>query len=137
MSSKIGSYQAISLAIAASLAGALAARAAEPLTEVMVEAPRVVHSSERTGALQAPVDVASIRYRVSYADLNLATASGARALEQRINDAASRACAELERATSPHSTVVPGDPPCVKTATDGAMKQANAAIAAAEQAARK
>ena len=137
MSTKMGSYHKISLAVAAAaVAVAYGASAAEPLTEVIVEAPKVVHSAQRSPT-GAPIDIASVRYRVSYADLNLATHSGAVTLEQRITDAAKQACKQLESATGPGAFPVSGDPPCIKTATDGAMKQAHEAIAAAEAKAKK
>ncbi|MBS0395261.1 MAG: UrcA family protein [Proteobacteria bacterium] len=116
---------------AAALALALAATAAEPVTEVYVEAPKVVHSGAREPATGAPVDIVSIKYRVSYGDLNLATPAGAKALEDRIHDAAKRACRQLEAETPPGTVNATTNPPCVKTAVDNAMKQARAAIAAA------
>ncbi len=116
---------------AAALALALAATAAEPVTEVYVEAPKVVHSAARAPATGAPIDIVSIKYRVSYGDLDLATPAGARALEDRIHDAAKRACRQLESEAPPGTVNATTSPPCVRTAVDNAMKQARAAIAAA------
>jgi UrcA family protein len=120
------------LAVAIAAAAGLA-RAAEPITEVYVEAPKLTRSTSKEQPLGAPVDLASIKYRVSYADLDLATPIGARTLEDRINDAARRACHQLEASLPPNSIAAQGDPPCVKTAVDGAMKQAKEAIAAASK----
>jgi UrcA family protein len=125
----------VTLALAAAgTAIAFGARAAEPVTEVIVEAPKVVHTSQKLPPLGAGIDIASVRYRVSYADLDISTPAGAKALEGRINDAAKKACAQLEAAAPAGSAPIASDPPCVKTAVDGAMKQANAAIAAATKA---
>ena len=138
MSAQIGRFHKTSLAVATAAATiAYAAAAAEPMSEVIVETPKVVHTTDRAGSVGAGIDVASIRYRVSYADLNLATHSGATTLEERINEAAKRACKQLETAAGPAAMPVAGDPPCVKTAADGAMTQAHEAIAAAEKAAKK
>jgi UrcA family protein len=130
MSIHIGRARACALGVAAAAVTlAFGAYAAEPLTEVIVEAPKIVHTGEKVAPLGAQVDLASIRYRVTYGDLNLATPAGAKTLEERINDAAKRACKQLADSSPPNSFAVQGDPPCVKTAVDGAMKQANEAIA--------
>ena len=138
MRTRITRAQGLSLAVAAAaVAVACAASAAEPLTEVIVEAPKITHTGEKVPPLGAQVDLASIRYRVTYADLNLATPAGAKVLEERINDAAKRACKQLEASLPPNAVAAPNDPPCIKTAVDGAMKQAREAIAAAGKKAAK
>ncbi|HUO95906.1 MAG TPA: UrcA family protein [Steroidobacteraceae bacterium] len=135
MRAPIRTSRLVTLALAAAgTAIACGARAAEPLTEVIVEAPKVVHTSQKVPPLGAGVDIASVRYRVSYADLDISTPAGAKTLEQRIDDAAKKACAQLLAAAPIGSTPVASDPPCEKTAVAGAMKQANAAIAAATKA---
>lgn len=135
MRAPIRTSRLVTLALAAAgTAFAYGARAAEPVTEVIVEAPKVVHTSQKVPPLGAGVDIASVRYRVSYADLDISTPAGAKTLEQRIDDAAKRACAQLLAAAPNGSTPVASDPPCVKTAVAGAMKQANEAIAAATKA---
>ena len=101
------------------------------MTEVIVEAPRISHTGSRSRPLGAPVELALIRYRVSYADLDLATRAGARALEERINDAAQRACKDVESHVAASEVSQPDEPSCVKSAVDGAMRQAREAIAAA------
>lgn len=138
MTTRIGRARGMSLTVAAAAAAlACGASAAEPMTEVIVEAPKLSHLNERAQPLGAPVDLASIRYRVSYADLNLATPAGAKTLEARIDDAAMRACKQLAASLPPSTVVAQDDPPCVKTAVDGAMKQAREAIAAAGRKAAK
>jgi len=137
MTIRIGRARGLALsAAAAAVALACAATAAEPVTEVIVEAPKISHTGQKSQPLGAAVDLASIRYKVNYADLNLATPAGAKTLEERINDAAKRACRQLESSLPPDAYAAQGDPPCIKTAVDGAMKQANAAIAAAGKAPR-
>jgi len=70
-----------------------------------------------------------------YANIDISTSSGAQVLKQRIADAAKAACKEID-AAYPNRQPITGDPPCEKSATDSAMVQANAAIAAAEKARR-
>lgn len=138
MTNQIGRARVGALGAAAvAVTLAYGAYAAEPMTEVIVEAPKIVHSDARAAPLGAAIDVASVRYRVSYADLNLATHSGATTLEERIRDAAKRACKQLDSAAGPGASPVAGDPPCEKTATDGGLKQAREAIAAAEARAKR
>lgn len=138
MTTRTGGVRAIASTVAtAAVVLASGASAAEPLTEVIVEAPRLARTIDRSRPLGAPIELASIRYRVSYADLDLATPAGARTLEERINEAARRACKEVEASLAPNEVPLPNDPPCVKSAVDGAMKQARAAIAAAGRNASK
>ena len=99
---------------------------AQQVPEVVVEAPHASTTVNCSTAL-------SIVYRVSYADLNLATHSGAVELEKRIKDSATKACAQLQK-LYPLSRDT--DPPCVETAAKNALAQANKAIAAAERAAK-
>jgi UrcA family protein len=72
----------------------------------------------------------SIVYRVSYADLNIATHSGAVELEKRIRDSATEACKQLKELYPDTSE---GQTPCVEGAVKNAMEQAKKAIAAAEK----
>jgi UrcA family protein len=99
------------------------------MQEVTVEAPHTVTTGPpgRATAL-------SIVYRVSYADLNLATASGAAELQKRVQDSADKACAQLVK-LYPESTAA--ETHCAQDAAKSGMAQANKAIAAAEKAAKK
>lgn len=119
------------VAIAAGLAMVSAASFAQD--EIVVESPR---AQPIRSALGAPIDVITVKHRVSYKDIDISTNSGAKVLEQRIKDAAKDACKQIDT-LYPHRTPVAGDPPCEKTAVDDAMVQANAAIATAEKSARK
>ena len=123
----------VALAVAAAaVAVAYGASAAEPATEVIVEAPKIAHSTEHVASLGARVQVASVRYRVSYGDLNLATPAGAQVLEQRIHEAAARACKDIDAIIAP-GPPTQDNPPCVKSAVDGGMRQAQDAIALAQK----
>jgi UrcA family protein len=75
-----------------------------------------------------PIVQYSFERPVSYANLDLSTASGAAELKKRVRETAREACDELSAAD-------PLDAPddggtCVRDATAGAMKQVTAAIAA-------
>jgi UrcA family protein len=100
---------------------------AQQAQEVVVEVPHV----EATTVKGAPA--LSIVYKVSYADLNIGTNSGAVELQKRVKDSATHACAQLKK-LYPNS--VEPDPPCVQAAIKNAMAQANKAIAAAEKTAK-
>ena len=97
--------------------------------EVVVTAPHVVKTTQ-PGPMGVKMPAMSIAYRVGYADLNLATHSGAVELEKRIKESAAQACEQLKK-LYPETTE--GNPPCVEGADKHAMAQANKAIAAAEK----
>jgi len=103
---------------------------AQQTPEVIVEAPHVEKTTQ-TGPMGQRIPARSIVYKVSYADLNLATHSGAVELEKRIKDSATKACQQLAK-LYPESTE--GATPCVEGAVKSGMAQANKAIAAAEKA---
>lgn len=93
-------------------------------SEVVVEAPHVI-STKIKG--HAGISIVS---KVSFADLNLATNSGAMELQKRIKASATQICGQLKK-LYPDSADT--DPPCVEAAIQNAMKEANKAIAAAEK----
>jgi UrcA family protein len=101
---------------------------AQQAPEVVVEAPHVVTTTGERGR-----ELYSLVYKVNYADLNLATHSGAVELEKRVKDTATKACAQL-RKLYPLSEDT--NPPCVDAATKKAMTQANQVIVAAEKGAK-
>ena len=105
---------------------------AQQIPEVIVEAPHVEMTTQ-TGAMGRQMPAMSISYRVSYADLNLATHSGAVELEKRIKESATKACEQL-RKLYPETTE--GNPSCVEGAVKTAMAHANKAIVVAEKAAK-
>ena len=102
---------------------------AQGLPEVTIEAPHLVSSGPpgRTSAL-------TIVYKVSYADLNLATPAGAAELQKRVQDSADKACAQLVK-LYPESVAT--QTRCAQEAAKSGMAQANKAIAAAGKAAQK
>jgi len=74
----------------------------------------------------------SLSYVVSASDLDLATDSGAQALEQRMHNAADAVCKEIGR-QYPNSW--PSDKACAKAAVDRAMPKALELIDSAKKAA--
>ena len=107
------------------LAGTLLA---QPVTEVTVKATReskIVVGRAPTGAA---IEEISLMRRVSYADLDLSTKSGADALEKRVNDAAKGACDELDKN---YPLTEKSAPDCTKAAIKDAMVDVRAVVAAA------
>jgi UrcA family protein len=121
-------------AIAAGLTIFSGASFAQQPAEVVVEAarPQVTHSS----ANGVPIDVITIRHRVSYKDIDISTTSGAEVLKQRIKDAAKEACKDIGK-LYPNVFVSSGVAECEKAAIDDGMVQANTAIANARKTAGK
>jgi len=105
---------------------------AQQMNEIIVESSPV-HVERAPGPAGATVhyDLISVKYAVIYSDLDLSTHSGAMELENRINAAAKKGCAAIDK-EYPLATSAASDKPCVKTAVDGAMVKAHEAIAAAE-----
>lgn len=117
---------------AAGFVAASGASVAQQLGEIVVESapPKVEQVKAYAGATQR-INLLSVKYGVTYADLNLATHAGALALEKRIGDAAKKGCDQIDR-MYPLEPAPAGDPPCVKTAVEQAMVKAHEAVAAAE-----
>src|SRR5271169_1478694 len=88
---------------------------AQRSTDVTAETPQITHGFQAIGRMGEEVPVVSASGIVSYADLDLATYSGARALGNRIRDAAKQVCAQLAQ-KAPLSG--DGNPSCVKGATE-------------------
>ena len=107
---------------------------AQETAQVTIQAERTAKVVGRsyTGV---PIELVTLTRRVSYADLDLSTHTGATELEKRVSDTAKDACKQLD--TLYPLTASAGGPSCVKKATDDAMVQAHAAIAAAEKGAVK
>jgi len=77
-----------------------------------------------------PTEVVSLTRRVGYADLNLGTRSGAQELEKRVTETAQAACKQLDTL---YPLTTKDSPACTKKATEAAMTQVRAAVAAAEK----
>lgn len=112
----------------------LAGVAIAQVPEITVEAPyhRPASAAKPAPGAKEALPEVSVDYKVHYADLNLATASGAAQLEKRIRDAATQACQQLAT-LYPASTEGAGKDSCVESATKKAMAEANQAITAAEK----
>ena len=121
------------IASVAFLAAVWGVALAQPQSEVTVAAAHVERTSQ-AGPMGKSLPAMAINYKVSYADLNLASHSGAVELENRIREYAGKACEQLAK-LYPETTE--GNPPCVEGAVKNAMVQANQAIAAAEAVAKR
>ena len=108
--------------------GSLAATAADsqPETNIVVEAarPKVVAGRPDIPGRLVRVE---LRGEVSYADLDLAVDSNAKALKERVQEAARTVCSDLDRMYHLHESAKA----CASRAEHDAMPQVEAAIAAA------
>ena len=100
---------------------------AQAMEVVTVEAVREIVVGK--SPIGAPIKELTIRSRVSYADLDLATAAGAATLEKRVKDAAASSCKEIKVDVPVQGWTVDR---CIKEATDDAMVQVNKAVADAK-----
>ena len=107
------------------LAIAASAAVAEPLEVVTVEAARATTVGQTMHGV--PIDEITIRSRVSYADLDLTTASGALELENRIRATAESSCKKLDVKFPAEGS---SEAACVKNAVDTAMQEARKIIEA-------
>jgi len=121
------------LAISTAAFGLLCGAAiAQEIQEVQVQATRAVNTKlVGRSSSGVPIVEMSLTYRVSLADLNLATNSGANEAARRVNDAAEAACKELNR-QFPLAT--PRDGGCAKAAKNAAMVKVHELVASAEAA---
>jgi UrcA family protein len=108
------------------------AGAAEPLEVVVVEAAREATVGQTSTGV--PIKEITIRSKVSYADLDLTSATGALELEKRIRDTATSSCKEIK---VDYPVAGSTDAACIKKAVDGAMVEARKAIDAKRKAAAK
>jgi UrcA family protein len=113
------------VAAGCALIASLALAQTQPMEVVTVEAAR----AEKVAQTQygVPVREITIRSRVSYADLDLKTEKGVRALEKRIHETAKSTCKEMDVKFPAEGS---GEEACIKEAVDGAMAQAKKIIAA-------
>ena len=107
------------------LAIAASAAVAQPLEVVTVEAARATTVGQTMHGV--PIDEITIRSRVSYADLDLTTASGALELENRIRATAESSCKKLDVKFPAEGS---SEAACVKNAVDTAMQEARKVIEA-------
>jgi UrcA family protein len=102
---------------------AASATVAQPMEVVTVEAARATTVGQTIHGV--PIDEITIRSRVSYADLDLTTASGALELENRIRATAESSCKKLEVQFPAEGS---SDAACVKNAVEAAMQEARKVI---------
>jgi UrcA family protein len=106
----------------------------EQLEGVNVEASRIVKETIGRAANSAPINQVSLSYRVSYADLDLASKGGVATLEKRVDEAAMAACKEISKL---YPLATPDDMSCAKIASKAAMVKVHEAVAAAGNAPKK
>jgi UrcA family protein len=104
---------------------------AQSVSEVQVQAKRVMSTKTvQRIANGVPVTDITVSYGVSAKDIDLATSSGAKLLEQRVTDAAAAACKEITR-QFPEAT--PSETECAASAAGKAMSKVRELVAAAEK----
>lgn len=91
---------------------------------IIVTAPRPHMGSENT-PLNGPLEKISMTGAVTYADLDLRSREGARALRQRVRDEASNICGNLEAVYPVRQA--PGTS-CYRSAVESGLVQADEAI---------
>jgi UrcA family protein len=124
------SYFRVSRAVRLALLGgglaiAASGAVAQPLEVVTVEAARATTVGQTMHGV--PIDEITIRSRVSYADLDLTTASGALELENRIRATAESSCRKLDVKFPAEGS---SEAACVKNAVEAAMQEARKVIEA-------
>lgn len=115
----------------------VAQQAAEtPHETVTVHAPYVVRHAPYTpkrGITRDHLELISVDRAVSFSDLNLKDSKDQDMLKQRVEDAAKKACAELDRRFPKNVYIpVPADQDCVADASGQAMMSVKKLISAAE-----
>jgi UrcA family protein len=107
------------LAFALAMVG-VAAVAQQVETETVQEQVRLADTG-------TPIVHVWVDRKVSYADLDLTTTAGSAEFVRRVTEAAKEACAQVHGA-DPVDLSDMDDGSCVRTATNGALKQAKSAI---------
>ncbi|MEZ5500500.1 MAG: UrcA family protein [Steroidobacteraceae bacterium] len=96
-------------------------------TTIVIQGSRETRKVIGRSDIGAPIVQVDLSHTVSYADLNLASASGAETLRQRVDSTAHLLCRDLDQLYPLESS----DPMCAKHAVHMAKSQVDAAIAAA------
>jgi len=116
------------LAIALAISGTAAvAQESNQAPDVRIEAGNVQQTMIQLSDYGTPMERFWVDRKVSYADLDLTTTAGSTELMRRVTEAAKEACAQV-RAADPVDLSDMDDASCSRKATDGALKQVNAAI---------
>jgi UrcA family protein len=115
----------LAIALATASTAVIAQQIDQP--DVKIEAGKVQQTMVRLSDTGTPIERFWVDRKVSYADLDLTTTSGATELMRRVTEAAKEACGQVHTA-DPVDLSDMDDTSCMRTATDGALKQAKAAI---------
>jgi UrcA family protein len=116
------------LAIALAMSGTAAvAQESDQAPGVGLEAGNVQQTMIQLSDYGTPMERFWVDRKVSYADLDLTTTAGSTELLRRVTEAAKEACAQVH-AADPVDLSDMDDASCLRKATDGALKQVNAAI---------
>ena len=108
------------------IGGGLAAPShGQPMETLTVEAAREVKVGQTTTGI--PVSEITVRSRVSYADLDLTSDAGVKALKDRIRQAAAGACKEMNVRVPAEGSSIES---CTSDAVKSAMVEADKVIAA-------
>jgi UrcA family protein len=88
---------------------------------------------QETALGRSYIDIEELKVKrtVSYANLDLTTASGAAELRNRVMEAAKDTCGQIA-AADPANMSGTSDYSCIRRVTEGGLERANVAIAAAE-----
>ena len=122
---------------AALLAGvtlATAALANNAMETIVVRAEAMTKTVVGRTTIGAPVEEVTLTHRVSYADLDLATHSGAMALKRRVKETARLACEQLDKL---YPFEDKAEPACIQEAVHRAESQVDEAIVSAERQAKE
>ena len=101
---------------------------------IIVEAGVMTKTVVDHTTIGAPIEEVTLTHRVSYADLNLATHSGATELKRRVEETARFACEQLDKL---YPFEEKETPTCTRDAVDRSASQVDEAIAAAEKQAQE
>jgi UrcA family protein len=116
------------LAIALALSGTAAvAQESDQAPGFGIDAGKVQQTMIQLSDYGTPMERFWVDSKVSYADLDLTTTAGSTELMRRVTEAAKEACAQVH-AADPVDLSDMDDASCLRTATDSALKQVNAAI---------
>ena len=119
-------------AAALAILGAPAIAEQAGIQEVTVIAERATTTVVGRTSSGAAIELLELRHRVRFADLNLATPSGATDLEKRVSNAAKSACDELDKLYPLEAK----EATCAKRRPTPPCREVHAAVAAAEQRAK-
>jgi len=119
---------------AASLCLSAAALADNTMETVTITAGVMTKTTLEHSAVGVPTELVTVAHRVSYADLDLATHSGAMTLKRRVETAARMACEQLDKL---YPNEEPELPHCIHVAVRKASSQVDRAIIAAEHQAKQ